>query len=93
MEKRMNKIEGSPASQIIQLMRKHGRNKDITIEVGTVVSPSPSLSVNVDGIVLDSDDLIVSQTVADRGLAMGDAVIVISDDDTQFYFVIDKAVI
>jgi hypothetical protein len=91
MDKRM-KIEGSGASRMIQLMRKHGYNKDISIDVATVISASP-LSINIDGLQLSSDDLILSATVSQLSLQTGDTVIVISDEDAQSYFVIDKAVI
>lgn len=93
MEKRL-KIEGSPASRMIQLMQKHGHNRDVTIELGTVTQAMPDLAILMesDGLTLDREDLIVSQTANDAGLAVGDQVIVIGDDNTQIYFVIDKAV-
>jgi hypothetical protein len=93
MDKRIG-LEGSSASKFVQLIRQHGHNKDVTIELGEVLAPMPNLQirVGVDEIDLDMDDLIVSQTAADAGLAVGDRVIIIGDDDTQLYFVIDKAV-
>ncbi|MGC4378408.1 hypothetical protein WD019_16005 [Fictibacillus sp. Mic-4] len=92
MEKRQG-IEGSAASRMIQLIRKHGYNRDITIEIGTVATTLPNLSINIDGVTLDMDDLILSATAEERRLQPGDTVIVIGDDDTQFYYVIDKAVV
>ena len=93
MDKRMG-LEGSAASKLVQLMRRHGHNKDVTIELGEVLAPLPNLQIRVgtDEIDLDMDDLIVSQTAANGGLSVGDRVILIGDDDTQLYFVIDKAV-
>ena len=59
-----------------------------------MLAPMPNLQIRVgtDEIDLDMDDLIVSKTAADAGLAVGDRVIIIGDDDSQLYFVIDKAV-
>jgi hypothetical protein len=93
MDKRIG-LEGSSASKFVQLIRQHGHNKDVTIELGEVLAPMPNLQIRVgtDEIDLDMDDLIVSKTAADAGLAVGDRVIIIGDDDTQLYFVIDKAV-
>ncbi|MDR7001555.1 hypothetical protein [Neobacillus niacini] len=93
MDKRIN-IEGSAASRMVQLMRKHGHNRDVTIELATVVMPLPDLSVKLssDGLVLEREDLVIAGIVATYSLIAGDQVIVIGDDDTQFYYVIDKAV-
>lgn len=57
------KPEGSAASQIVQLMKHHGYNKDMDIELGTVTGSAPTLKVKVDNmsIELESDDLIVSE--------------------------------
>jgi hypothetical protein len=93
MDKRMG-LEGTAASKLVQLMRRHGHNKDVTIELGEVLTPMPNLQIRVgtDEIDLDMDDLIVSKTAANAGLSPGDRVIIIGDDDSQLYFVIDKAV-
>jgi hypothetical protein len=87
-------IEGSAASRMVQLMRKHGYNRDMTIELATVVTPMPDLSVKLgsDGLVLERDDLIIAGIIETYSLSAGDQVIVIGDDDSQFYYVIDKAV-
>jgi hypothetical protein len=87
-------IEGSPQSRLIQLMRKHGHNKDVTIELATVITPMPDLSVKLgsDGLVLEREDLIVAGIIETYSVSAGDQVIVIGDDDSQFYYVIDKAV-
>ena len=93
MDKR-TKIEGSAASRMVQLMRKHGYNRDMSIELATVVTPLPDLSVKLssDGLVLEREDLVVAGIVATYTLVEGDQLIVIGDDDSQFYYVIDKAV-
>ncbi|MFY2158059.1 DUF2577 family protein [Cytobacillus firmus] len=110
MDKRIN-IEGSGASKIVQLMRKHGYNKDLDTEIATVVSPLPNLSVKLasDGLVLERSDLVVAEWLTEHTrlvllngspteitfqaqLVKGDRVIVICADESQQYFVIDKAV-
>jgi hypothetical protein len=93
MDKRL-KIEGSAASRMVQLIRKHGYNRDMSIELATVITPLPDLSVQLssDGLVLEREDLVVAGIVATYALIAGDQLIVIGDDDSQFYYVIDKAV-
>ncbi|AXN39858.1 hypothetical protein [Peribacillus butanolivorans] len=93
MDKR-GRIEGSAASKLVQLMRRHGHNKDVTIELGEVLAPLPNLQIRVgtDEIDLDMDDLNVSQTAFNAGLDVGDRVIIIGDEDAQKFYVIDKVV-
>lgn len=85
------KIEGSPASKMVQMMRSYGYNRELTLEVGTVLSPLPNLSINLesDSLTLDKDDLIIATTVANLDIKTGDQVIVLGDNDSQFYYVID----
>lgn len=94
MDKRI-RIEGSAASRMVQLMRKHGHNRDVSIELATVITPLPDLSVKLasDGMELEHGDLIIAGIVATYTLIAGDQVIVICDDDSQMYYVIDKAVV
>ncbi len=92
MDKRLN-IEGSPASKMVQLIRKHGYNRDIGLEVGTVTASPPNITVKLnDGIELDSDDIVLTQTAYDAGLVVGDSVVILSDEDALTYYVIDKVV-
>ena len=79
---------------MVQLMRKHGYNRDMTIELATVVTPMPDLSLKLgsDGLELERDDLVIAGIIETYSLSAGDQVIVIGDDDSQFYYVIDKAV-
>jgi len=92
VDKRLN-IEGSPASKMVQLIRKHGYNRGIGLELGTITAPPPSISVKLsDGIELDADDVVLTQTAYDAGLAVGDSVVILSDEDALIYYVLDKAV-
>lgn len=61
-------MEGSPGSQLIQLIRKHGYNKDVDIELATVTAAPPALRVKIDGmkIELEADDFVVAQSVTER---------------------------
>lgn len=58
-----NQIEGSGASQLVQLIQTIGYNKDTDIELGTVKAAPPGIIVKLDNspIELDKDDLIVAQ--------------------------------
>jgi hypothetical protein len=55
--------EGSGGSQLVQLIRHFGYNKDIDIELGTVTANAPNLKVKIDNmkIELDAADLVVSE--------------------------------
>lgn len=61
----MSRIEGSGASQLVQLIRTLGQNTDVTLELATVTSAPPSLKIKVDNMAveLDKDDLLVSQSL------------------------------
>ena len=59
------RLEGNGAARLIQLMRQHGYNKDVDIELATVTSAPPNIKVKIDNmnIELDHDDLIVAQSL------------------------------
>jgi hypothetical protein len=59
------RLEGSGAARLIQLIRQHGYNIDVDIELATVTSAPPNLKIKVDNmkIELDRDDLIVAQSL------------------------------
>lgn len=94
MKKRIT-IEGSAPSKLVQMMRIYGENKDMSIDLGTVKSSPPNLKIQLDsdGLMLEKGDMILTQRVVDESLQANDKVIVVGDNDTQFYYVIDKAVI
>jgi hypothetical protein len=60
-----DRLEGNGAARLIQLMRQHGYNKDVDIELATVTSAPPNIKVKIDNmnIELDRDDLIVAQSL------------------------------
>ncbi|EMI10363.1 DUF2577 domain-containing protein [Anoxybacillus gonensis] len=57
------RFEGNGATRLIQLIRQHGYNKDVDIELGTVTSDPPSIKIQIDNmkVELDQDDLIIAQ--------------------------------
>ncbi|MFB9328609.1 DUF2577 family protein [Paenibacillus aurantiacus] len=61
----MIRIEGSGASQLVQLIKELGHNIDVTIELGTVTAKPPELKIKIDNmnIELEKDDLIVAQSL------------------------------
>ena len=114
-------LEGNGFSKLAQVMQQAGYNKDVTVEIGKVVSAAPNLQIKLqsDGLVLEKDDLTVAQHLTEykvkinditaniNGVAAnitdfegtinnelkpGDKVFLISDDDTEEFFVIDRAV-
>jgi hypothetical protein len=61
----ITEIEGSGASQLVQLMKTLGYNKDIDFLLGTVTSPPPNIRVKLDkmAVELEKDDVIISQHI------------------------------
>jgi len=88
-----SKPKGKGAAMLIEAMREYGYNKDIDIMLGKVTSAPPSIKVQPEGYTfeLDADDVVVGGSVADK-LNEGDLVILISANDGQQWYVIDKAV-
>ena len=90
----MTKPQGDGFSQLVQLMRKHGHNKDVEIELGTVTAPPPEVLIRLDslGFDLDKGDLIFAGRLSDTPLQEGDRVIVVSNEAQTLFYVLDKAV-
>ena len=88
------KPQGNPYSQFVQLMRKHGRNQDIDIELGTVTAPPPEVAIRLDSLGFDlyTSEIIFASKVVDTPLQVNDRVIVASNEAQTLYFVLDKAV-
>jgi len=88
------RLEGDGAARLIQLMRIHGYNKDVDIELATVTSAPPNLRIQIDNmkVELDSDDIVMTETFNKASPQPGDRVIVASVRNGQLYIVIDKVV-
>ncbi|AYK07783.1 DUF2577 domain-containing protein [Brevibacillus laterosporus] len=59
-----SRLEGGGPSQFRQLIQQIGYNKDVDIELGTVVAPPPAIRVTVDNdekLELLAEDLIVAE--------------------------------
>ncbi|WP_232696183.1 DUF2577 domain-containing protein [Brevibacillus daliensis] len=59
-----SRLEGGGVSKLRQRISQIGYNKDVDIELGTVLTPLPNLTVQVDAdqkLVLTTDDLIVAE--------------------------------
>jgi hypothetical protein len=56
-------FQGSPANQIIQIIRCVGYNDFDRIELATVTSPPPELKIKIDNVPIEfeADDLIVAE--------------------------------
>lgn len=61
----MIRIEGSGASQLVQLIRELGYNEELSLELATVTSAPPDLKIKVDhmNVDLEKDDLIVAESL------------------------------
>lgn len=83
-------------SKLLTLMAKQGYNKAIDIQLGTVKSPLPDLSVRLDGVefTLGGSDLVLTGvSAADGYLQTNDRIIIACLDESQMFVVLDKAVI
>lgn len=58
-----DRIEGTGASQLVQLIRKLGHNDYDRFELATVTSAPPNLRIKIDGwpVELEGDDLVVAR--------------------------------
>lgn len=82
---------GSDASVLIGLMKRHGYNKNVDIEIGKVISKTPLIIDLSSNLSLDSDDLTVAERLTkDSPLEIGDLVIILSDLENHIYYAIDK---
>lgn len=90
----VERLEGDGATRLIQLIRQHGHNKDVDIELATVTSAPPDIKIQIDNmkIELDKDDIVATAQFASSSVQVGDRVIVASVKNSQLYIVLDKAV-
>lgn len=56
-------MEGSGSVRLINLIKKHGYNKDLSVSLATVTSGFPEFKIQIDGmkIELDKDDVIIAE--------------------------------
>ncbi|MGG2024211.1 DUF2577 domain-containing protein [Gottfriedia sp. S16(2024)] len=108
----MTRLEGNGASRFIQLMKQHGANDSVKVELATITAAPPSIKLRIDGdkFELEADDFEVAEHLTKHtrqikidggalqtlefqdGLKSGDRVVVVSANNDQRYYVIDKAV-
>lgn len=88
------RLEGDGAARLIQLMRQHGYNKDVDIELATVTSTPPNIKIQIDNmkVELDSDDIVITETLKKASPQPGDRVVVASVRNGQLYIALDKVV-
>jgi hypothetical protein len=57
------RLEGSPESKFLQLIKKHGYNPYDKFELATVISAPPDLKIQIDNmpVVLEKDDVLVAE--------------------------------
>lgn len=100
-------LEGNGFSKLAQVIQQTGYNKDVMLDIGIVVAAAPNLRIKLqsDGLELEKDDLIVAQSLTSytvningssaqisNELKQGEKVIIISDESTEQFYVIDRAV-
>lgn len=87
------KLEGSGASQMVQVIRNFSKSSPFEMRLGTVISPVPEIQIQLDGtkLVLDKDFLLVCSSIADT-LKADDRVLVSALEDGNTFVIIDKVV-
>jgi Protein of unknown function (DUF2577) len=88
------RLEGDGAARLIQLIRQHGYNKDVDIELATVTSAPPDIKLKIDNtkLEIDKDDIVMTETFEKAAAQPGDRVVVASVKNGQLYIVFDKVV-
>ncbi|MGM0846885.1 MAG: DUF2577 family protein [Bacillota bacterium] len=82
---------GSDASAFIGLIKRHGYNKNIDVEIGRVQSVSPLIIDISSNITLDADDITVAERLTVTSpMEIGDLLIIISDHERDMFYAIDK---
>jgi hypothetical protein len=95
----VNLKEGNSFTNLLQLIKDQGYNKDTGIMIGSIKSTSP-FRIRLGELTLDSDDFMMSQTIkymldgtlpyTDDKLKNEDRVIVLVDGDN--FYIIDRVV-
>lgn len=85
-------MNDNPYSKIVSIMRKEGaRDGPSSFFVGEVKAGLPNLEVNLNGLKLDKDDLMIDQLLLDGNvLVAGDLVVMVCLGEK--YAVISKVV-
>jgi len=81
--------EGNSFTNLLKLMKTQGYNKDVTITVGAVKSPSP-LTIIIDTMEITEEDFIITKTAKTNATAANDKVLILIDGNN--FYVIDKVV-
>lgn len=90
--------EGNSFTNLLQLMKTQGYNKDLHVSVGLVKSVSP-LKVMYDSFELESEDFVATQTIRylikgllgdGEKLKSGDKVLMLIDGNN--FYVLDRVV-
>jgi hypothetical protein len=85
------RLTGRGGSQLVQLIRSIGYNRDVDIRFGTIVSPPPDIKLQIDDskILFDEDDVVVAWSVR-NDLEVGSRVIVATIKDGQQHIILDR---
>lgn len=88
-----NRLEGRGGSQLAQLIRMIGYNRDVDIRFGTITSPPPDIKLRIDNVPIefDREDVVVGWSVR-NDLEMGSRVIVATINNGQLHVILDRAV-
>lgn len=80
-------------SELAKLFKERENKPIMGIQIGKVLSPFPNVKIGLgDRIILDKENLVISELIYNKILESNDEVILIPTSDNQTYYVIDKAV-
>lgn len=80
-------------TELAKLFKERDNPSIMGIQIGKIINPFPDIKITLgDKIILDSDDLVVSETIYAKTIKISDQVILIPSFDEQTYYLIDKVV-
>lgn len=68
-------LEGNGFSKLAQVMKQAGYNKEISIDIGEVITAPPNLKIKLksDGLTLEKEDIILSQQLTEYEVTIKEA--------------------
>jgi len=82
-----------PLSELAKLFSERNNHSPVGPLTGRVISPFPLIKISLgERIVLENDELVISETIFNKVLNVDDEVILIPTSSEQKYFLIDRVV-
>lgn len=80
-------------SELAKIINERNNPKKIGLQIGRVITTFPNIKVSMgEKVILDKDNLIVSDTIYKKQLYNEDEVVLIPTEDEQSFLLVDKVV-